>query len=251
MKPFYRSLATFGTIPTIDAVRLSQEVGQSILGVPVRCDKLQICPQNRRGVNDEIIAYLLEVYPDIEFRLHANVNVTGLAKIVDASNWPDDSYYFGFLKKALYAIKSPVYTLHAGRRSNCSLEDLFAKVKDLEDSLGIPTGVEGHYPDADNKWLINSWKEYEAMLNSGVNFALDLSHLNIVGYYEQVYPLDLVKAMIESERCIEVHISHNEGYSDSHRNIIEEPWWWQSLQFINPSADIFTEGFISTQVFIN
>lgn len=252
MKPFYFSLAAFGTMSIPDAVHCAQSVEMDILGNPISANKLQICPQNRRGVNRELCDILLERYPDTEFRLHANVNITGRPFIVDASNWGDYTLdWFTTLREYVQLLKTPLYTLHAGRRDNCTLPELFDKIREIEDFLQIPVGVEGLYPERDGKWLINSWKEYEAMLNSGVNYALDLSHLNIVGFHEQSYPLDLVQAMLESERCIEVHISHNEGYSDSHRNIIEETWWWGLLKYTNPKADIFTEGYINLSCIVN
>jgi hypothetical protein len=252
MKPFYFSLAAFGTMSIPDAVHCAQSIEMDILGNPISANKLQLCPQNRRGVNRELCDILLERYPDTEFRLHANVNITGRPFIVDASNWGDYTLdWFTTLREYVQLLKTPLYTLHAGRRDNCTLPELFDKVREIEDFLQISVGVEGLYPEREGKWLINSWQEYEAMLNSGVNYALDLSHLNIVAYYEQSKPLDLLKALLESKQCIEVHISDNEGYRDSHFHIVKEPWWWDSLQFTNPSVDIFTEGVISTQTFIN
>ena len=40
----------------------------------------------------------------------------------------------------------------------------------------------------------------------------------------------LLAALVESDRCREVHVSHNSGLADEHRALpVVAPWWWGAL----------------------
>lgn len=244
MQPIYMSLAALGTVSVMDAVHTAKRSSLTLLDQPIATTKLQICPQNRRGVWPALCQQLVELYPDTEFRLHANVNVLGSPKIVDATGWGDYDEWWHALRRASKALNAKAYTLHAGRRANSTLTQLFDNVRAIQDFLGIPVGIEGMYPDPHNTWLVNTWAEYEVMWHCGVNYAIDLSHLNIVANRESKYPYDLLQQLLSSPQCIEVHISDNTGDADSHRHITAQPWWWDSLAYVNPKADIFTEGYL-------
>jgi hypothetical protein len=51
-----------------------------------------------------------------------------------------------------------------------------------------------------------------------------------------------VRDMLACERCIEVHVSANDGRGDWHQVCEQPPWWWPLLQYINPKAVVFSEG---------
>lgn len=244
MQPIYMSLSALGTMSVMDAVRTAKSTSLMLIDQPISSAKLQICPQNRRGVTQLLCDQLLELYPDTEFRLHANVNVLGSPKVVDATDWGGHDEWWYALRRATNALNAKAYTLHAGRRSNSTLSQIFDNARAIQADLGIPVGIEGMYPDANNTWLINTWGEYEAMMYSGVNYAIDLSHLNIVARRESSYPLILLQELLSSPQCIEVHVSDNAGDADTHRHIETKPWWWDSLVHVNPKADIFTEGYL-------
>ena len=62
---------------------------------------------------------------------------------------------------------------------------MFDKARRCSDLFGCPVAIEGQYPaagDDPHKLLVSSWPEYRAVLDSGVPYALDLSHLNILAH---------------------------------------------------------------------
>ena len=52
----------------------------------------------------------------------------------------------------------------------------------------------------------------------------------------------LVAEMLACERCIEVHVSDNDGQGDWHQVCAEPPWWHPLLPHIHPHAVVFSEG---------
>ena len=89
---------------------------------------------------------------------------------------------------------------------------------------------------------MSTWAEYRQVLTSGVNFALDLSHLNIVGHKLGYFDRDLVKEMMASDQCIEIHISDNDGQGDQHQTLSSKPFWFDDLGLSNANSVIFSEG---------
>ena len=95
----------------------------------------------------------------------------------------------------------------------------------------MPVLVEGMYPtrDGSEEYLMSTWQEYIDVMNSGLCYAIDLSHLHIVANREGQRP-DWVYQLITHSNCKEVHVSHNNGRSDAHRPISERIWddlWWK------------------------
>ena len=110
------------------------------------------------------------------------------------------------------------------------------------DLFDVPVAIEGLYPSAREPWLVATWEEYRRLLDSGVPFALDLSHLNILATWSGRLDMGLTAEMLSSERCIEVHVSSNDGRHDQHRRCDAPAWWSPLLSSINPRAMVFTEG---------
>jgi sugar phosphate isomerase/epimerase len=138
-----------------------------------------------------------------------------------------------------------VYTLHAGTRAAGSLTSVRAAVLALEERLGIPVGVEAMYPDPKQTWLLSSWDEHRWLLESDICYALDLSHLNILARRSRWTDYGLTAALLTDPRCIEIHVSDNDGHSDRHAPLTRQPWWWGCLEDavkLNPGAVIFSEG---------
>lgn len=205
---------------------------------------VQLCPQNH-GVLDEAVHELLSMAPDTRFRLHANVRIAGHARGFDASSvGAAADAYFRALAQMSHWIGASVYTLHAGRREGRGLDVLFDRARWLQDVFGHAVGVEGHYPEAGNPWWLSSWAEYRALHEARLDFALDLSHLHIVATRERRIEMGLVREMLASEHCIEVHLSGNDGRADLHVRLADCPdyWWKDALTAIRPGADVFYEG---------
>lgn len=113
----------------------------------------------------------------------------------------------------------------------------------MEDVMGVPVGVEGMYPAPGDRYLISTWHEYRVLLESGVKYALDLSHINILAERSGTREETLLQELLSSPSCIEIHVSGNDGQRDSHCQLASQPWWYQALlTHRNPDAVIFTEG---------
>lgn len=208
--------------------------------------EIQLCPQNCIEIlTPETIDRLKANYPETQFRLHANVRVEDKHHVLaDLSLFNRYKEYFGQLAKLSQQLNAKAYTLHAGLRKKCSKKQLLEFRLHLEDLFMVPVGIEGLYPTRDNRYWIDSWAEYEWLLTSGVPYALDLSHINILAIQSQTFEIDLVKALLSSPCCIEIHLSHNDGESDTHLSLSPQEyiWWVDFLNLANPNAVIFYEG---------
>lgn len=205
---------------------------------------VQLCPQNHGRVDNALDA-LRAAAPDTQFRLHANCRHSGHRHTFDASDeGPDADAYFRDLAAVSHALGAPAYTLHAGERRGRPISVLHDRMRWMEDCFGIPVGVEGHYPEGDNRWWLSDWAEYRWLLDSGLAYALDLSHLHIVATKSGCIEANLTRELLASERCIEVHLSANDGRSDLHARLSEAPryWWHDHLDAIQPEATVFYEG---------
>lgn len=211
-------------------------------------DHVQLCPQHANFLSESLIDRLQENFPSIQFRLHSDVRLINKRGVtIDLVDFtPETQWYFETLSKLSQRMNAPVYSLHAGTRNDSTLQHLFDKANRLQDLFHCPVAIEGHYPFSNNKFLINSWKEYEVMFRAGMNYALDLSHLNIVAKREG-WEYGLTQEMLASPQCKEIHISFNEGHLDNHMIATEDqaPLWnkWKTMiEDSQSTADIFSEG---------
>lgn len=221
------------------AVELLAQNGASL-------EHVQLCPQSPQRMTEEVLAELQETYPDTRFRLHANVPLAGGRSYFTATeaNLPEALPVFQEWARLNQQAGAEVYSLHAnsvrfGRPTD--LGKFVDGVHFLEDIFEMPVAVEGLYPDAKKLNFIASWEEYRWLLESGLAYALDLSHLNIVKTKEHLLPLGLVQDLLAHPNCREVHISGNNGRQDNHRICQAEEWWSSLLSHTNPQAVIFSE----------
>jgi hypothetical protein len=235
------SLACFPGRNVFDGMLMAQGATEPMLG-NVHQEHVQICPQNRGRIDEEMLEALVGAYPHAQFRLHANVHVQERRIISDFSRFHVDTEYWARIAELSRFIQAPAYSGHAGRRDECSFDTMIDNVKRAADLFGCPVAVEGLYPAEGDPFLVSTWDEYEKLYRSGVPYALDLSHLNIVASQEKNYRRELVQEMLASPRCIEIHISDNDGRRDAHRTLKRPPVWWRDLSYANPEAVIFTEG---------
>lgn len=204
----------------------------------VNAQRVQICPQNAGRIDESLIDELKLHHPLTEFRFHANVWIMDRLRVVDLIN--DDKDYWARLCELNRYLGAPAYVAHPGFKKDGTLKDLFRRTRDIEDKMQVPVGIEGMYPSK-TPYLIDSAKEYEELLLSGCHFALDLSHLNIRRDQSRI-PESLIREMISSSRCIEVHVSGNDGFGDQHKLIEEPPWWLDILPLKNEKAVVFSES---------
>lgn len=219
-------------------------------------DIIQICPQNCCIVTKEFITKIKEKKPDSEIRLHANVTLFNINEskrmfkipttFADASMLHRGFFapYWSKLADILSFNGSP-YTIHAGKRKNCSLDKMIDNIKIFEQRSSVHVGVEGMYPTQTSLksnelgYLMDNLSEYRKVMESGIKYAIDLSHLNIIKHQDKYFDIYLVKDLLDHDNCIEIHISDNNGNSDSHHIIKEELWWHLLLDKVN--APIISE----------
>lgn len=215
---------------------------------PIGLDEVQICPQNLGELDETVIERLRRLSPRTRYRLHANVRLPGLGlQIIDAGSDPSSlktRAYFDALAYAHRQLGAPAYTLHAGRADQSTFEEMERHVLNLEQDLGSPVGVEGLYPTAKVTYRLSSWEEYARLLGSPMHYAIDLSHLHILATQSGRLERRLVGELLSTPRCIEIHLSANNGRDDSHLPLSRCPrmWWVDLLPQAHPGAVAFYEG---------
>lgn len=249
----YRVCAASAVFPGFSALtcleKLSQGVQEAMWGT-LSTDHVQLCPQTMGTLIDRHVDELMERHPDVRFRLHANARVQNKHRLLDASTFSQDTLdYYQDLARISKRLKAPAYSLHAGYVQCATQEEMFDHVKRIQELFGdIPVAIEGLYPNLHKAQLIDSWKGYEALLESGLFMAIDLSHLQIVAKTEKHWENDLVEALLSSKQCLEVHLSENDGYKDQHTLSTQAPSWLDDLAFVHPDAVLFSEGDQTRQI---
>jgi len=243
----YASTAMAPGMRHIDALLYIE--GRFDAGIPVSLDKVQLCPQNTGALGLSAVERLRGAYPETEFRLHATCRLerSGYQKMEASTPYGVSREYFTEMGELSRELRAPAYTLHAGKREESSLAEMRENILRLQELFGhgCLVGVEHMYPSPKKRtWLLDCWDEMEWLYESGINYALDLSHLNIIARRERFFNWELVLEMIQSERCLEIHISDNDGRKDAHQPINKErlPAWWRLIENQNIAATIFTES---------
>jgi hypothetical protein len=226
---------------------------------------LQLCPQNNGVLTEIVIDSVMQEAPQAKLHLHANVRVenhtrslaqreTSLINLVD---FDPEMTFWKRMRELNNHAGGHGYSAHAGLRSHCSqsgeqsIYDLIDRVSRCADFMGCRVAVEGHYPQRElketgnsleTKYLLSSWKEYEILMASDVDYVIDLSHLNILARQSKYLDVDFVNEMVANPRCLEVHLSENNGTRDSHGPITQPVWWLECLNSIHQDAQVFYEG---------
>lgn len=205
-------------------------------------DHVQLVPQTFGTLTDDLVDNMLSAHPTVQFRLHANARVQPYHRLADLSNFDSHSEWFNRAARVSQKLKAPAYSAHSGARANATLALMLDNARRCADLFDCPVAVEGQYPTRDDTLLVSTWNEYRAVFESGVSYALDLSHLNILASRTKSRDDVLLHEMLACERCIEIHVSDNDGRGDWHQVCAAAPWWFTALQHANPDAVIFTEG---------
>ena len=222
---------------------------------PVHMDHVQLCPQASDFVDESCIDFLHQHYPQTQFRLHANVRIDATLRILDASRYSNaNRWYYERLAELSLLLKANGYSLHAGYRQDASLQQMKANVIDIQTFFPCDVIVEGMYPDKRKDWLISTWVEYRWLMESGLFYAIDLSHLNILQKRLKQIDLGLMRALLLHPNCKEIHLSHNYGNQDSHLQLKPKAYkqsWWREV-WLQTMSDLrqqreecpihFTEG---------
>ena len=223
------------------AALLREPIEEPLFG-RLSAEHAQLVPQSMGCLTEAHAEALRAEHPATRFRLHANVHLLPTRRFADLSGFELHAVWFTQAASVSRRLAAPAYTAHAGRRSESSLPRMLEHARRCADLFGCPVGVEGHYPTARDVWLVSSWDEYEAVFESGVPYALDLSHLHILATRSGRHETTLVAEMLACERCIEVHVSANDGRGDWHQVCTEPAWWHPLLPHIHANAVVFSEG---------
>jgi hypothetical protein len=216
-------------------------LSEPLLGA-LSASHVQLVPQNFGLLDEEVCDYLVSAYPQTRFRLHANVRVLNKHLVADASGLQLFPQWFEAAARLSKHIHAPAYSLHAGMRDQADMNTMFDNARRIADLFDCPVAVEGQYPTPGETYLVATWEEYRQLFESGIPYALDLSHLNIVAHKTRRLEEGLVKEMLECDRCIEVHVSANDGRGDQHSVCQAQTWWYPLLNHINKDAVVFSEG---------
>ncbi|UEC01679.1 hypothetical protein [Burkholderia vietnamiensis] len=223
------------------AARLHEPPVEPLFGT-LCTSHVQLVPQNLGRLDEDLVDTLRVAHPGTHFRLHANVQVLDKRRIADLSGFDRHVDWFAQAAHISQHLGAQVYTAHAGRRAESDLMGLFDNARRCADLFDCPVGIEGHYPTPGDTWLVSGWFEYRALFESGVPYALDLSHLNIVAHHSARLECSLVAEMLACERCLEVHVSTNDGMGDQHAVCDAPPWWLPLLRHVHRDAVVFSEG---------
>lgn len=228
--------------------KIAAGISEPSLGL-VSAGKIQLCPQNRSTLGLEECSFLVAAYPGTEFRVHANTSCGGKFGLHDASSdWGSGAFkeWKSMLKIACALLGAPAYSWHAGRSDRANLSQAIARTLDLEQELGIPVGVEGLYPSEATGWLMSSFEDYRTVMGSGARYAIDLSHWQIIARKEGRLELGLLEDLLTHPRCLEIHVSDNDGKRDNHRPLARKTFWIDLVSKLQQqqllAADVFSEG---------
>lgn len=230
--------------------RIAKGLEQAPWGA-LSCEHVQICPQHPMWLHEDLLDAMAQLLPDTQLRLHATVPVMREHFIGERAWWGAHSEAYWRRVAALSRhIKATAYTFHAGTREGHTFEQCLDEARRFEDLFGCRVGIEGLYPDVFGKrsHLVENWDEYRALMDSGVSYAIDLSHLQILATVSRRIELDLTKDLLLHPNCMEIHVSDNDGVSDRHQQMrpdAQEIWWMPLLAQAardNPDAAIFSES---------
>lgn len=236
------SLASWPGLRHEDAIGLLGERHQEPMFGTLSHEHVQLVPQSFGVLTGQVAQRLSAACPDVQFRLHANVRVLPEYIRADLSGFDRHRSWFEQAARISRQLRAPAYSAHAGRRDEASLDQMLDHARRCADLFECPVAVEGLYPTPHKGYLVATWGEYRALFESGVPYALDLSHLNIVAAQSGERDDGLVAEMLACDRCLEVHVSDNDGTGDQHRVCERQPWWWSMLGRVHPAAAIFSEG---------
>ena len=205
---------------------------------------LQLCPQSWGSVDEGLVRSLQERYPKTAFRLHANVRTQrGVDEVTAADDSLEAMQRLACLEQLSISFGASVYSLHAGTRQQMSLSQMLGNLRQLNERFEVAIAVEGMYPHPRHDYLLATWSDYNALLEAELPFALDLSHLNIVAYREGRRDLQMIRSLLASPHCLEVHLATNNGYADQHHPLSSDrrEWWWPAFDSIHEEAVVFAE----------
>ena len=217
------------------------EPGLGVLGL----EHVQLVPQNLGLLDESLVDAVQALLPASRLRLHANTRLLEKHRFADLARLDRDLDWWARAVQMASHLGCASWSAHSGARSDCSLQQLLDNARRVNEWMRgrCRIAIEGQYPTPGDRLLVSTWAEYEQLLGAhDVDFAIDLSHLHILAHHDGRQDA-LVRELLQSPRCVEVHLSSNDGRADTHRTLSSlDVWWAPLLPHIHPGAVVFTEG---------
>lgn len=246
MNPFWVSLSTYGGVTTRDALFVLWAAGirqvELAIGVKPSPDTVEVL----RHYQQQGMRY--RAHHAFVWQEQRSFN---LAQSFDAS-------YFERLTDWLVTMDITAYSVHAGSFSpsdepGAAYARFLLHVEQLGQlcsDRGIRLGVETMYPaqlDSTSQYLLQNTAQVEQLLQDLPQVALvvDMAHLNI--WKKETIPEKLQLLGLASDRLLEIHISDNDSYRDSHTAISKHTWWVPHAATFPPNVAIVLESRMNRQ----
>jgi sugar phosphate isomerase/epimerase len=169
-----------------------------------------------------------------------------------------DASYFERLTDWLVTMDITAYSVHAGSFSpsddpKAAYARFLQNVEQLEQlcsDRGIRLGVETMYPpelDSTSKYLLQNTAQVKQLLQDlpQIELVVDMAHLNI--WKKETIPEKLQLLELVCNRLLEIHISDNDSYRDSHTAISERTWWVPYAAMFPPLVPLVLESRMNRQ----
>lgn len=227
--------------------------------------KCKITPDNiSPWTPDRLRAFIL-LFPETQFYLDDSLRFDRMTMFDRKPSWPwydlsrfiqdpdGGRIYFKAMSMINQMLGNPIYTLSTGERpAKSSLSTLADAVCELEDIMQCPVAVKGFYPHTQKpgriqkkkRYWIDTWQDYQGLLESGLRVVANLGHFNIIASQKGRND-DLVKDFLSSSNMVEIRLSSNDGTADQRGSLAalsNETWWEPLLATANPNAAWFSEG---------
>lgn len=246
MNPFWISLSTYGGVTTREALEVFWAAGiyhvELAIGVKPSPDTVDVLRHYQQQ--------------GMQYRAHHAFVWKGQRTFNLAQSF--DACYFEQLSDWLVTMGITAYSVHAG--SFNSFDDRIAAYARFLDHLehlgqlcrerGIRLGVETMYPaglNGTSQYFLQNTDGVEQLLRDlpNIELVVDMAHLNI--WKKETIPEKLQLLGLASDRLLEIHISDNDGYRDSHTVINDHTWWVPYAKTFPPDVPIVLESRMNRQ----
>lgn len=257
MNPLWVSLSAYGGVTTQDALSVLWAAGvrqvELAIGVKPSPDTV------------EVLRYYQQL--GMRYRAHHAFVWIGQRSFNLAQSF--DVSYFERLTDWLVTMDITAYSVHAGSFSpsdepKAAYARFLQNVEQLAQlcgDRGIRLGVETMYPpelDSTSQYLLQNTAQVEQLLQDlpHVELVVDMAHLNIwkketipekLQLLELVCDRHLSGGALKGNRLLEIHISDNDSYRDSHTAITERTWWVPYAATFPPNVPLVLESRMNRQ----
>ena len=246
MNPLWVSLSAYGGVTTLQALSVFWAAGirqvELAIGVKPSPDTVEVLRHYQQQ--------------GMQYRAHhafvwIGQRAFNLAQSFDAS-------YFERLTDWLVTMDITAYSVHAGSFSP-SDEPKAAYARFLQNveqlahlcsDRGIRLGVETMYPpelDSTSQYLLQNTAQVKQLLQDlpNIELVVDMAHLNI--WKKETIPEKLQLLELVCNRLLEIHISDNDSYRDSHTAISDRTWWVPYAATFPPNVPLVLESRMNRQ----